>query len=76
MGGGPVKGMIEPRDDCTRATLFRLEPAPAGSTGFRFRQPQSGQCVGTADRTTAEGAEALQEPCADTPDQYFVVRAG
>jgi hypothetical protein len=75
MGGGPVKGMIEPRDDCTRATLFRLEPAPDGSAGFRFRPTRSGQCVGTAGRTAAEGAEAVQEPCADTPDQYFVVRA-
>ncbi|MFE0801261.1 RICIN domain-containing protein [Streptomyces sp. NPDC058812] len=76
MGGGPVRGMIEPRDDCTRATPFRLEPAPDGSAGFRFRPTQSGQCVGTAGRTAAEGAEAVQEPCAYTPDQYFVVRAG
>ncbi|GGX18633.1 hypothetical protein GCM10010297_45130 [Streptomyces malachitofuscus] len=73
MDGGPVKGMIEPRDDCTGATLFRVESAPDGS-GFRFRTERHGQCVGTVGRDAAEGVEAVQEPCADTRDQYFVVR--
>ncbi|MEU3792441.1 XRE family transcriptional regulator [Streptomyces fructofermentans] len=74
MRAGPVKGMIEPRDDCTGATRFRLEPAPDDAAGFRLRPAHSGQCVGTAARIPAEGAEAVQEPCADTPDQYFVIR--
>ncbi len=53
----------------TRATLFRLEPAPDGSDAsgaFRFRPVPEGQCVGTADGTAAEGVEAVREPCADS----------
>ncbi|MEU4013147.1 helix-turn-helix transcriptional regulator [Streptomyces pseudogriseolus] len=81
LGDGPVKGMLEPRDDCADATLFRPEPAPEGSGAagaYRFRTVPGAQCVGTADDSVAEGVEAVQEPCADAGDsldQYFVVRA-
>ncbi|WP_225641214.1 helix-turn-helix transcriptional regulator [Streptomyces werraensis] len=75
MDTGPVKGMLEPRDDCAGATLFRLEPAPSGAPGaYRFRTVPGARCVGTAADSVAEGVEAVQEPCADSPDQSFVVR--
>lgn len=75
MDTGPVKGMLEPRDDCAGATLFRAEPAPSGAPGaYRFRTVPGAQCVGTADDSVAEGVEAVQEPCAGSPDQAFVVR--
>lgn len=74
MDRGPAKGMIEPRDDCTGATVFHLDPAPDDSDGFRLRPARSDQCIGTTDNETTAGTEAVQEPCTDTPDQYFVVR--
>lgn len=80
MDTGPVKGMLEPRDDCANATLFRPEPAPEGSGApgaYRLRTVPGAQCVGTADDSVAEGVEAVQEPCADAAgslDQYVVVR--
>ncbi|MEU6366928.1 XRE family transcriptional regulator [Streptomyces sp. NPDC046931] len=75
MSAGPVKGMLEPRDDCARATLFRLEPAAAdGSAGYRLRVTPGGRCVGIVDDDTTEGAEAAEEPCTGGSDQRFVVR--
>ncbi len=74
MDGGPVKGMIEPRDDCTGATLFTLEPGPDGSDAFRLRATPDGRCVGTSGKEATEGTEAVMEPCADTRDQLYVIR--
>ncbi|MDT0615242.1 RICIN domain-containing protein [Streptomyces lancefieldiae] len=76
MHGGPVDGMLEPRDDCTQATLFRVEPAPGSSADVRFRPAGGGLCLGIADDDTDAGAEAVQEPCTGAADQRFVVRAG
>ncbi|WP_244176855.1 XRE family transcriptional regulator [Streptomyces albus] len=75
MTGGPVNGMLEPRDDCARATLFRVESATNGSTGFRLRPAHSSQCIGTTGGDAVEGAEVVQEPCTGDADQYFVIRA-
>ncbi|MEU6095991.1 XRE family transcriptional regulator [Streptomyces sp. NPDC047079] len=66
---GPVKGMLEPRNDCTQGTLFRLEPV---GDGFRFRAVGSGRCVGVAD--AKEGAEASERRCGDSADERFLVR--
>ncbi|WP_037853536.1 XRE family transcriptional regulator [Streptomyces sp. NRRL S-340] len=66
---GPVKGMLEPRNDCAQGTLFRLQPL---GDGFRFRVVGSGRCVGLAD--SREGAEASERGCADSADQRFLVR--
>lgn len=74
MDTGPVKGMLEPRDDCAGATLFRPEAVPDQAGAYRFRTVPGGRCVGSADDSVAEGVEAVQEPCADSPDQYFEVR--
>ncbi|AEY94287.1 hypothetical protein SHJG_p1156 (plasmid) [Streptomyces hygroscopicus subsp. jinggangensis 5008] len=75
MSTGPVKGMLEPRNDCTHATLFRLEPAANESAGgFRLRPSTSGRCIGIVHGDTAEGAEAVEERCTDAADQQFLVR--
>lgn len=56
-----------------------MEPAPDGSPGFRLRPSPGGGCVGTADDTAAEGAEAVREPCTGGADRRYVIlpdRAG
>jgi hypothetical protein len=76
MSTGPVKGMLEPRNDCARATLFRLEPTAADSTGeFGLRPANSSRCIGIADNDTAKGAEATEERCTGAADQQFLIRA-
>ncbi|MFF3765468.1 helix-turn-helix domain-containing protein [Streptomyces sp. NPDC001922] len=77
MTAGPVRNMLEPRDKCARATLFRLEPTVTGGTaGFRLRPDHSSRCIGIVDNDITEGAEATQEPCTGAADQRFLVRAG
>ncbi|WP_240330598.1 RICIN domain-containing protein [Streptomyces sp. CB09001] len=75
MGADQIKGMLEPRDDCTQGTLFRLEPTAADSAGgFRLRPAHSSRCIGILGNDTAEGAEAIEEPCTGAADQRFLVR--
>ncbi|MFJ8825439.1 RICIN domain-containing protein [Streptomyces sp. NPDC102467] len=75
MGDDQIKGMLEPRMDCTQGTLFRLEPTAADSTAtFRLRPAHSSRCVGILDDDTTEGAEAIEEPCTGEADQRFLVR--
>ncbi|MFF9522957.1 RICIN domain-containing protein [Streptomyces achromogenes] len=77
MSTGRVKGMLEPRNDCARATLFRLEPTAADrAEGFRLRPAGGSGCIGIADDDTSEGAEAIEERCTDAADQRFLVRTG
>ncbi len=92
MGSGPVKGMLEPRNDCAKATQFHLEspataspPATAGTPaadrshggGFLLRPAHGSRCVGAADSATAaEGAEVVEEPCTGAADQTFLFRTG
>ncbi|MER5972000.1 XRE family transcriptional regulator [Streptomyces sp. NPDC002055] len=77
MSAGPVRNMLEPRDNCAQATLFRLEPTATGGTaGFRLRPAHSSRCIGIVDNDTTEGAEATQEGCTGAADQRFLVRAG
>lgn len=75
MSTGPARGLLEPRNDCTRATLFHLEtPAADNAGGFRLRPANSSRCIGIASHDTAEGAEAAEEPCTGATDQRFVIR--
>ncbi|MFD8963868.1 helix-turn-helix domain-containing protein [Streptomyces sp. NPDC059568] len=77
MSTGPVKGLLEPRNDCARATLFLLQPTAADSTGsFLLRPANSSRCTGIADDDTTEGAEATEERCTGAADQRFLIRAG
>ncbi|WP_245703413.1 helix-turn-helix domain-containing protein [Streptomyces lushanensis] len=79
MSSGPARGMLEPWNDCARATLFLLRPtAAAGSSSgsFLLRPANSSRCIGIADDDTAEGAEATEERCTGAADQRFLVRAG
>jgi hypothetical protein len=76
MSSGPVKGMLEPRNDCTHATLVRLEADPAeDAEGVRIRPVTGSRCIGIADDLTTEGAEAVEERCTGEADQRFLVRA-
>ncbi|MFF2236302.1 RICIN domain-containing protein [Streptomyces anulatus] len=75
MGADQIKGMLEPRDDCTQGTLFRLELTAADSAeAFRLRPAPSSRCIGILDNDTAEGAEAIEEPCTGAADQRFFIR--
>ncbi|MEV0265428.1 XRE family transcriptional regulator [Streptomyces sp. NPDC050617] len=77
VGDGPVKGMLEPRNDCAQATLFRLEAIAADSAdGFLIRPADSGRCVGIADSVAAEGAEAVEQRCTGAIGQRFLIRRG
>ncbi|MDT0609131.1 RICIN domain-containing protein [Streptomyces lancefieldiae] len=77
MNTGPAKDMLEPRNDCARATLFHVESAEAdGAEGFRLRPADSGRCVGIVDDDTTEGAEAIEERCTGSADQLFLLREG
>ena len=75
MGADQIKGMLEPRKDCTQGTLFRVEPTSADSAGaFRLRPADSSRCIGILDNDTTEGAEAIEEPCTGAADQRFLIR--
>ncbi|MFE2588392.1 helix-turn-helix domain-containing protein [Streptomyces anthocyanicus] len=77
MSTGPVKGMLEPRDDCSEATRFRLAAAADDGEGFRLRPADGSGCIGIADDDdTTVGAEAIEERCTDAADQRFLVRTG
>ncbi|CAM5673237.1 helix-turn-helix domain-containing protein [Streptomyces aurantiogriseus] len=76
MSSGPVKGMLEPRNDCAQATLFHVEAASADdAAGFRLRPAHSGRCIGMAGDDSTEGAEAVEERCTGAADQRFLIRA-
>ncbi|MFF3336821.1 XRE family transcriptional regulator [Streptomyces sp. NPDC002888] len=75
MSSGPVKDMLEPRDDCAHATLFRLLPVGARNAEKYSLRPVNGRCVGIAGEDTAVGAEAVEERCTGGVDQRFVVKA-
>jgi hypothetical protein len=75
MSTGPVKGMLEPRNDCAQATLFRLEPTAADSTKpFRIRPANSSRCIGITDNDTIKAAEATEEECTGAPGQQFLIQ--
>ncbi|MFG2533093.1 helix-turn-helix domain-containing protein [Streptomyces sp. NPDC048516] len=76
MSTGRVKGMLEPRDDCGQATVFRVEAAAGDSEGFRLRPANSSRCIGIADNHTTAGAEAIEERCTSEADQRFLIQAG
>jgi hypothetical protein len=73
MGKDQIKGMLEPRQNCAQGTLFRLKPT-AGT--FQLRPATGSRCIGIVDNDTTAGAEAIEEPCAGTADQQFLIRAG
>ncbi|MFI1585756.1 RICIN domain-containing protein [Embleya sp. NPDC020630] len=75
MGADEIKGMLEPRKDCTQGTVFRLEPIAADSDGaFRLRPDHGSRCIGILDNDTTAGAEAIEEPCTEAADQRFLIR--
>jgi hypothetical protein len=75
MDTGPVKGMLEPRDDCDQGTLFRLEAAADAAQGFRLRPAHGTTCIGLTGDDSTEGAEAVEERCTGAADQRFLIRA-
>ncbi|MER6526373.1 XRE family transcriptional regulator [Streptomyces sp. NPDC001508] len=75
MRDGPVKGMLEPWDDCDRSTVFRLEDTDTADQAVQIRSNDNRRCVGIVDDDTAEGAEAVEEPCDGGADQRFLIRA-
>ncbi|MGW6062626.1 RICIN domain-containing protein [Streptomyces sp. NPDC055189] len=77
MTSGPVKHMLEPRQDCGQGTLFRVEAATTeGAGNVRLRPTDSSKCIGIADNATSAGAEAIAERCTDAEDQQFLIKKG
>ncbi|MFH8487572.1 XRE family transcriptional regulator [Streptomyces longisporoflavus] len=77
MGSGPVKGMLEPRQKCGQATLFRVEAATTeGAEKVRLHPSPGNRCIGIAGNDTSAGAEAIAERCTGAPDQQFRIKKG
>lgn len=76
MSSGPVKGMLEPRNDCAQATLFRVAATATDPEGFRLLPANNSRCIGIAGNDTTEGAEAIEERCTGAADQRFLIRRG
>lgn len=75
MSTGPVKGMLEPRNNCAQATLFHLEPVgTTGAKSIRLRSAVTSRCIGIVGNDTAEGAEATEEQCTRAADQNFLIQ--
>jgi transcriptional regulator with XRE-family HTH domain len=74
MRSGPATHLLEPRNHCAGDDLdqlFRVERVEGDR--FRFRSADGSACVGLRGGAVAEGAEAVREPCADSPGQEFTV---
>jgi hypothetical protein len=77
MRSGPVKGMLEPREDCGQATLFHVEATTVkGADDVRLSPAGSSRCIGIAGNDTTAGAEAVEERCTGAADQRFLIRKG
>jgi hypothetical protein len=66
--------LVEPWDACSAERpqqLFRVERFGTDSGGYRFRQPDSGDCLAVGG--TGHGAEITPRQCADQADQRFLI---
>ncbi|QUH02402.1 XRE family transcriptional regulator [Saccharopolyspora erythraea] len=70
---GPAAGLLEPWDACEKASSFRLQPTEVWGRGAFALRVQGQGCVGIAASDTAEGAEAVVEPCTGAESQAFLV---
>ena len=70
---GPGKDLLEPWDTCNRAEVFRVVPAK-GRNVFTLRT-EDGRCVGIARPVTAEGSEAVAQPCTPSRHQMFHIES-
>ncbi|MEU2558923.1 RICIN domain-containing protein [Streptomyces longispororuber] len=74
-----VPDLLEPTNDCAGANVFLIEaveaPVPNTYRIHTLHTPDRKVCVGITGRSTAEGATARQEPCADRVDQVFFIDA-
>ncbi|WP_326691040.1 helix-turn-helix domain-containing protein [Streptomyces sp. NBC_01795] len=70
---GPGKDLLEPWDACDRADVFRLAPAK-GRNVYALRT-EDGRCVGIARPVTAEGSEAVAQPCTPSRHQLFRIES-
>lgn len=73
LGEGGGKGLLEPWDDCARASLFRIEPSGRPGDGrFVLRVPGRG-CAGIRDGSGDSGTEAVMGRCTGSDGQVFVI---
>ncbi|CAM5358448.1 Ricin B lectin domain-containing protein OS=Streptomyces alboniger OX=132473 GN=CP975_10010 PE=4 SV=1 [Streptomyces alboniger] len=72
-----VPDMLETTTDCAAANSFYIAavdtPVPNTYRIYTLHTPDQKYCVGITDRSTAEGATARQEPCAERTDQVFFI---
>ncbi|TQM84037.1 helix-turn-helix protein [Saccharothrix saharensis] len=74
MRSGPAADLLEPRSHCAGDDLDQLfQVERVEGDRFRFRSADGSACVGLRGGAVAEGAEAVREPCADSPGQEFTV---
>ncbi|CAM5256801.1 hypothetical protein SALBM135S_01598 [Streptomyces alboniger] len=75
MGSGPVKDMLEPRENCGQATLFRMETTTVdGVERVQLQPTHISRCIGIVDNDSTPGAEAIAERCTGARDQQFLIR--
>lgn len=73
LGEGGGKGLLEPWDDCARASLFRIEPSGRPGDGrFVLRVPGRG-CAGIREGSGNSGTEAVMSRCTGSDGQVFVI---
>ncbi|GHE78580.1 hypothetical protein GCM10018785_53420 [Streptomyces longispororuber] len=72
-----VPDLLEPTNDCAGANVMYIEaveaPVPNTYRIHTLYTPDRKVCVSITGRSTAEGATARQEPCADRTDQVFFI---
>ncbi|GAA3226119.1 hypothetical protein GCM10020256_36280 [Streptomyces thermocoprophilus] len=78
--GDRLDGLLEPRDDCSVGTRFRVLPAPPGSgrsgtTPVYLVSADSDRCVGAAETTVRAGTEAKLAACDGSRAQRYLLGA-
>jgi DNA-binding SARP family transcriptional activator len=63
LASGRAAGLLEPRDDCTQATLFHLRPTGRPNARTYTLHVDGHGCVGIRNADPATGTEALMSHC-------------
>ncbi|GAA3201500.1 hypothetical protein GCM10010451_60000 [Streptomyces virens] len=74
----PARDLLEPRNDCTAGTRFRVERVHGGDGADTdadeyVLRVDAGRCLGAADAEPAEGTEAVVRACTDAPAQRYLI---
>ncbi|WP_425413287.1 RICIN domain-containing protein, partial [Micromonospora rosaria] len=70
---GPGIGLLEPWDDCVRASHFRIEPSGSYDGGTYVLRVVGNGCAGIRQSSTEAGTEVVMERCVGRGGQVFVI---